>query len=161
MTTNGAKKPSLSFTDNFVQIIDGQSTPTSKTRHGVNPATLEAKAEVPVATQENLDKAAEAGKRAFKKWSKVPAEERLKAVLAWADAVDALKDEFRDLLISEQGKPVRCHIYCTVTQGFTVLKMVRSPKPKARLMLPLLGSEEWLPSTSPRTSSRIVRVARL
>ncbi|KAJ4308947.1 hypothetical protein N0V84_011782 [Fusarium piperis] len=106
MTTNGTKKPSLSFTDNFVQIIDGQSTPTSKTRHGINPATLEAKPEVPVATQENLDKAAEAGKRAFKKWSKVPAEERRKAVLAWADAIDAAKDEFRDLLISEQGKPI-------------------------------------------------------
>lgn len=107
MTTNGTKKPSLSFTDNFVQHIDGQATPTSKSRHGINPATLEAKAEVPVATQENLDKAVEAAKRAFKKWSKVPAEERRKAVLAWADAIDAVKDEFRDLLTSEQGKPVR------------------------------------------------------
>ncbi|RMJ08843.1 hypothetical protein BHE90_000643 [Fusarium euwallaceae] len=106
MTTNGTKKPSLSFTDNFVQYIDGQVTPTSKTRHGINPATLEAKAEVPVATQENLDNAVDAAKRAFKKWSKVPAEERRKAVLAWADAIDAVKDEFRDLLTSEQGKPI-------------------------------------------------------
>jgi acyl-CoA reductase-like NAD-dependent aldehyde dehydrogenase len=32
----------------------------------------------------------------------------VQAVLAYADAIDELRDEFMDLLISEQGKPV-CH----------------------------------------------------
>ncbi|KAF4982782.1 hypothetical protein FZEAL_1683 [Fusarium zealandicum] len=105
MATNGQKTPSLDLTDNFIQIIDGQSAPTKETRHGINPATLEAKSDVPVATEESLDKAVEAGRKAFKSWSKTPYEERKRAVLAWGDAVDALKKEFSQLLTSEQGKP--------------------------------------------------------
>jgi acyl-CoA reductase-like NAD-dependent aldehyde dehydrogenase len=104
-TTNNV--PSLDFQGNFVQIINGKSAPTAKTRHAINPATLEAKPEVPVATQEDLDRAVEAGRAAFKKWRKVPYEERKAAVLAYADAIEKLQTEFRDLLISEQGKPVR------------------------------------------------------
>lgn len=109
MAVNGAKKaaPALDFNEGFVQIINGKSAPTGSTRHGINPANLKPKAEVPVATQESLDAAVEAAKKAFKTWSKVPYEERRKAVLAYADAVEAYKTEFRDLLISEQGKPVR------------------------------------------------------
>ncbi|KAJ3503110.1 hypothetical protein NM208_g16581 [Fusarium decemcellulare] len=107
MATNGTKAPSLSFEDGFVQIIDGKSVATGKTRHGINPATLKPKAEVPIATEENLDQATAAAKKAFKSWSKVPYEERKKAVLAWADAIETVKTEFTNLLISEQGKPVR------------------------------------------------------
>ncbi|KAF5007431.1 hypothetical protein FDECE_6236 [Fusarium decemcellulare] len=106
MATNGTKAPSLSFEDGFVQIIDGKSVATSKTRHGINPATLKPKAEVPIATEENLDQATAAAKKAFKSWSKVPYEERKKAVLAWADAIETVKTEFTNLLISEQGKPI-------------------------------------------------------
>ncbi|KAM5341496.1 hypothetical protein ACJ41O_014527 [Fusarium nematophilum] len=108
VVVNGSKKPApaLDFTDGFIQIIDGKSAPTSETRHGINPANLKPKAQVPVATQESLDQAAEAGKRAFKVWSKTPYEERKRAVLAYADAVEAYKTEFRDLLVAEQGKPI-------------------------------------------------------
>ncbi|WYZ39875.1 hypothetical protein EsH8_IV_000216 [Colletotrichum jinshuiense] len=103
-----ADKPAdwLSFQENFVQIIDGKPSSTEKTRHGINPANLEAKPEVPVATSSDVDRAVAAAKDAFKIWSKVPYEERRKAVLAYADAVDRLRSQFRDLLISEQGKPI-------------------------------------------------------
>lgn len=97
----------LDFQSGFVQIINGKSSPTATTRHGINPATLKAKPEVPLATKEDLDSAVAAAKEAFKKWSKVPYEERKAAVLAFADAIDKQRVEFRDLLISEQGKPVR------------------------------------------------------
>lgn len=110
VTINGngtaAAKPSISFTDNFVQIIDGKAAPTKESRHGLNPATKQAKAPVPVATKEDLDRATEAGKKAFKTWSKVPYEERRAKVLAYCDAMQALHTEFRELLTSEQGKPV-------------------------------------------------------
>lgn len=95
---------------NYVQIINGKSSPTEFTRHGLNPATLEALPEVPVATPEDLDKATTAGKAAFKLWSATPYEDRKKAVLAYADAIDQYSDQFRDLLVTEQGKPV-CHHY--------------------------------------------------
>lgn len=96
----------LDFQGGFVQIINGKSAPTATTRHGINPATLKAKAEVPLATKEDLDNAVAAGKAAFKTWSKVPYEERKAAVLAFADALEKQHAEFRDLLISEQGKPI-------------------------------------------------------
>lgn len=93
----------------FVQIINGKAKSTQTSRHSLNPANREPKSEVPVTTQQDLDEAVTAAKIAFKTWSCVPYEERKKAVLAYADAIDALRTEFRDLLISEQGKPV-CEI---------------------------------------------------
>ena len=43
---------------------------------------------------------------AFKTWSKTSWEERKKAVLAYADALEKLAPEFGKLLTKEQGKPV-------------------------------------------------------
>lgn len=90
---------------NYVQIINGKASLTDVARHGPNPATLEALPEVPVAIPEDLDNA-DAVKAAFKLWSVTPYEGRKKAVLAYADAIDQNRDQFRDLLITEQGKPV-------------------------------------------------------
>ncbi|KAI8187453.1 putative aldehyde dehydrogenase FUS7 [Colletotrichum sp. SAR 10_66] len=105
-TTNGDHSKTLSFSDHFVQIINGKASQTEKSRNGINPANLTTKAEVPVATREDLDLAVAAAKDAFNTWSKVPYEDRKKAVLAYADAVDSYRTQFRDLLISEQGKPI-------------------------------------------------------
>ncbi|KAJ5703236.1 hypothetical protein N7488_010784 [Penicillium malachiteum] len=91
---------------NYVQIINGVSHSTEFTRHGLNPATLEVLPEVPVATPEDLDKAVAAGKAAFKLWSAWAYEDRKTAVLAYADAIEQYSDQFRDLLITEQGKPI-------------------------------------------------------
>jgi delta 1-pyrroline-5-carboxylate dehydrogenase len=99
-------KPSINFKGDFVQIIDGQSAPTKETRHGLNPANLQEMAKVPVATQQDLDRAVAAAKKAFKTWSKTPYEERRESVLAFADAVDSHRGEFQALLTAEQGKPV-------------------------------------------------------
>lgn len=76
------------------------------TRHGINPATTEPNPEVPVATQEDLDKAVQAARAAFKTWSKVSFEERRAALLAYADAIDANIDGFAKTLTMEQGKPM-------------------------------------------------------
>ncbi|KAL3454345.1 Aldehyde/histidinol dehydrogenase [Aspergillus insuetus] len=91
---------------NFVQIINDKSSLTEFTRHGFNPATLEVLPEVPIATPEDLDKATAAGKAAFKLWFATPYEDRKKAVLAYADAIGQYSDQFRDLLITEQGMPI-------------------------------------------------------
>ncbi|KAJ4013737.1 hypothetical protein NW752_005448 [Fusarium irregulare] len=104
MSTNGTTH--LNLQDNYVQIINGKSAPTQKTHQGINPATLEKKPEVPVATQDDLNNAVDAARKAFKSWSRVPWEERRQKLYAWADAVEAQKKEFADLLISEQGKPI-------------------------------------------------------
>lgn len=104
--SNVRNDPKIDFHGNFIQLINGESAPTSATRHGINPATLEPMSEVPVATQDDLNNAVSAAKAAFKAWSKTPYEDRRSAVVAFADAIESLRTEFRDLLISEQGKPV-------------------------------------------------------
>ncbi|KAI1872773.1 uncharacterized protein JN550_003647 [Neoarthrinium moseri] len=98
--------PDLSFDRSYVQIIGGKPSPTKEVRHGLNPANLQPKEDVPLATQEDLDRAVTCAKDAFKTWSRVPYEERRNAVLAYADAVDHLRLQFRDLLVAEQGKPI-------------------------------------------------------
>ncbi|KAJ4199875.1 hypothetical protein NW767_007855 [Fusarium falciforme] len=100
-----AESPTLNFTGGFVQIIGGKPSTTKETRHTVNPANLQPKEEVPVATQDDLDRAVDAAQKAFRTWSKVSYEDRRGAVLAFADAVEQVKTDFRDLLVSEQGKP--------------------------------------------------------
>ncbi|KAK2684788.1 hypothetical protein QWA68_016338 [Fusarium oxysporum] len=106
MASNQTKSQALNLKDNYVQIINGKSVPTEKTHRGINPATLEQKLEVPIATQENVNQAVEAGKKAFKSWSKVPWNERKNKLLAFADAFGAQMKEFADLLVSEQGKTI-------------------------------------------------------
>ncbi|KAG7406120.1 putative aldehyde dehydrogenase FUS7 [Fusarium oxysporum f. sp. rapae] len=101
---NGSKNagsPTLDFTGGFVQIIDGKPSVTKETRHTVNPANLQPKEEVPVATKDDLDHAVDAARKAFRTWSKVSYEDRRSAVLAFADAVEQVKTEFRDLLVSQ------------------------------------------------------------
>jgi acyl-CoA reductase-like NAD-dependent aldehyde dehydrogenase len=91
----------------FKHCINGEFPDTKIHRQGINPANLKAPMpEVPVATKEDLDKAVGAARAAYKKWSKVPFEDRKKAVMEYADAMDEVKDEFIHLLTTEQGKPV-------------------------------------------------------
>lgn len=92
--------------DTFSNVINGKLVSTSKTRHGINPANKKANWEVPIARPEDVDEAVTAGKIAFRKWSKTSVEERRKALLEYADALDAYKEEFAQLLTTEQGKPV-------------------------------------------------------
>ncbi|CAI7584047.1 hypothetical protein N7533_000378 [Penicillium manginii] len=95
----------LEFTT-FQNVINNQLTSTATTRHSINPATSRPNPEVPVSTQEDLDKAVKAARDAFKTWSKTSFEERRKALHAYADAIDANADGFAKTLTMEQGKPL-------------------------------------------------------
>ncbi|KAL8897740.1 MAG: hypothetical protein Q9207_007062 [Kuettlingeria erythrocarpa] len=110
-TTNGATNgvnghsQKLAF-EKYYNIINNELTTTSKTRHNINPATTKPNAEVPVSTQEDVDRAVAAARAAFKPWSKVPLEERSQKLRDYADAIDSYTDDFAKLLTSEQGKPI-------------------------------------------------------
>jgi acyl-CoA reductase-like NAD-dependent aldehyde dehydrogenase len=104
--SNGTKSPSLSF-KSFKNSINGELVDTDIHRTGINPATRENLANVPVSTEQDLDRAVEAAKAAFPAWSNKPYEERKAALLRYADAIEAHAEQFADLLTSEQGKPVR------------------------------------------------------
>ena len=107
-TTNGTSTEPIKGIDytTFYNIINGQPSQTSTTRHSINPSTLEANPEVPVSTQDDVDKAVDAAKTAFASWSEVPVEERRKKLHALADALLANADKLAELLVREQGKPV-------------------------------------------------------
>jgi acyl-CoA reductase-like NAD-dependent aldehyde dehydrogenase len=102
--TNGTATK-ISF-DTFQNVIDGKLVTPAKTRHGINPATKKALPEVPVATQQDVDTAVKAGKKAFLTWSRTPVEERREAILKFAEAFKEHTNEFANMLTKEQGKPV-------------------------------------------------------
>jgi acyl-CoA reductase-like NAD-dependent aldehyde dehydrogenase len=84
--TSAQSGGSLDFSA-FYNVLDGKFSPTKETRHGINPATEESNPEVPVSTSEDVDRAVEAGQRAFRSWSKTTYAERQKTLLEFADTL--------------------------------------------------------------------------
>jgi acyl-CoA reductase-like NAD-dependent aldehyde dehydrogenase len=104
--TNGSNGTSKLQFDTFKNVINGKLVGSSQTRHGINPATKKPNAEVPVATQKDVDDAIAAAKVAFKTWSRTSVEERREKILAYAEALKEHTNEFAKLLTTEQGKPL-------------------------------------------------------
>lgn len=102
----GSAGPTFDVFSNFSNTINGKSTSTKETRHGINPATGKPNPEVPVSTQQDVDAAVDAAKEAFKSWKMTTYAERKKAVMAYADALEKNQADFAKLLTMEQGKPV-------------------------------------------------------
>lgn len=95
----------LSWTT-FYNTINGKLETTQKTRHSINPATGEAGPEVPLSTPDDVERAVAAAQVAFGTWAEVPYAERRAAVIAYADAIEAEREAFSQMLTKEQGKPV-------------------------------------------------------
>ncbi|KAF9876682.1 aldehyde dehydrogenase [Colletotrichum karsti] len=103
MAANGTTK--LDFTK-FYNVINGKLETTPKTRHSVNPSTLEPLHEVPLSTAEDVDRAVQAARAAQEAWAETPYEERQKAVAKLGDLIEENINEFAVLLSKEQGKPI-------------------------------------------------------
>ncbi|CAI0652011.1 unnamed protein product [Colletotrichum noveboracense] len=103
MPANGTSK--LDFTK-FYNVINGKLETTPKTRHGLNPSTLEPLAEVPLSTAEDVDRAVQAARAAQEAWAETPYEERKKAVAKLGDLMEENLNEFAVMLSKEQGKPI-------------------------------------------------------
>ncbi|KAL2173599.1 aldehyde dehydrogenase-like protein [Thermothelomyces heterothallicus CBS 202.75] len=98
--------PKIDITAYPGNIINGEFVPTPTTRHSIDPATGEPLYEVPVARREDLDAAVRHARAAFKTWSATTHEERAGLVRAFADAIEANRDELERLQTMEQGKPL-------------------------------------------------------
>ncbi|HEV7846033.1 MAG TPA: aldehyde dehydrogenase family protein, partial [Thermoleophilaceae bacterium] len=70
-----------------------------RTFETLDPATGRVIADVPHAGSEDVDRAVRAAREAFEdgRWSGIAAAERTRAILAFADAVDAHADELAEL----------------------------------------------------------------
>jgi betaine-aldehyde dehydrogenase len=83
----------------FVDSADGA------TEEVINPATGETIAEMPLSTEEDVNRAVEAAKRAFDSWSNTTPGERGTALLKLADLIEEHAEEIADLESADAGKP--------------------------------------------------------
>jgi acyl-CoA reductase-like NAD-dependent aldehyde dehydrogenase len=95
----------INFKADYSMTIGGTAVKTEATFPAYNPATRQVIAQVPEASQANLDAAVDAAGTAFKSWSKSSIKERAQALNSLADAIEASAESFMALLTEEQGKP--------------------------------------------------------
>ena len=93
------------MTKTYANLIDGEMVTSEATIDVLNPATEEVIAKVPACGKDELDRAVDAARAAFKSWRKTTPEERQKVVLSIAATIKDNADELFRLLTSEQGKP--------------------------------------------------------
>lgn len=86
-------------------MINNELSATAKTTRAVNPSNEEQLAEVPVSTQEDVDRAVAAAKAAFPSWSALSQDDRAAYLAKFADAIEANQEGFAPLLGKETGKP--------------------------------------------------------
>lgn len=100
-----SKTLSIDF-EKFYNIIDGKQRGSDKIHHGINPATGQELWDVPIASEQDLNDAVAAGKKAFPAWRDTPIEKRKELLMKFVDLVGQYSDELTTLLCKESGKPV-------------------------------------------------------
>ena len=95
----------IDFAGPYALTIDGKRVETNKSFDVLNPATNDLLAKAPEGTAEHMEAAIAAAKNAFPGWAALSWDERGALVEAYADALEAHKEELITLLTLEQGKP--------------------------------------------------------
>lgn len=106
MTSSSASHTALDFTS-FSNVINGKLVKSKNTLHSLNPATKKLLAEVPIATQHDLDDAVAAARIGFGVWSNLARPERKAALESFADGFAKYADDFASLMSQETGKVSR------------------------------------------------------
>jgi betaine-aldehyde dehydrogenase len=99
MATATASKLQNFINGESVDPADGQ------TEEVINPSTGEVIAEAPLSTQEDVDRAVAAARKAFESWSVTTPAERSTALLRIADLIEEHGEELADLESADAGKP--------------------------------------------------------
>jgi malonate-semialdehyde dehydrogenase (acetylating)/methylmalonate-semialdehyde dehydrogenase len=92
------KQVPLLINGEYVQSQSKEKLPVT------NPATQELLAEVPLATQAEMQSAVNAAKSAFKTWSEVATPERARLMLRYQDLLKKHQRELAEILAKENGK---------------------------------------------------------
>ncbi len=98
MTVTAAPKR-MFINGDWADSSSGETTPV------INPATEEVIAQVPKATQADVDAAVAAARAAFDEWSQTTPGERSKMLLDWAAKIESAKAELSALESANVGKP--------------------------------------------------------
>src|SRR3954470_14173796 len=89
-------------------FIDGEFTDgTGKSFKTINPASEEVLAEVATASEEDVDRAVRAARKAFGTWSVMPGSERAKYLFRIARIIQERSRELAVLESLDNGKPIR------------------------------------------------------
>lgn len=112
--------PVIKF-DTFHNIVNGELRGAKQVYHGLDPTTGDKLWDAPVASKQDVEDAVVAARRAFKPWARTPFEERVSTLRKFADAVKPHLDDFTELILKENGKPVSLgdKTYPKVVLGFT------------------------------------------
>ena len=108
----------IDFGAPYTMSIAGRQVGANQTFEVFNPATGEVVANAPEATETQVNEAVAAAKQAQPGWAALSWEERSKYITAYADALDAHKEEIITLLTKEQGKPR--HSMATVEVDYAI-----------------------------------------
>ena len=99
-----SKVSTITF-DKFYNIIDGQQRSSSRIHNGVNPSTKEKLWDVPIGSEQDVNDAVAAGKKAFKSWSRKSLQERKEYAQKFVDLWASYEEEMAEVLMKENGKP--------------------------------------------------------
>ena len=100
-------QPQIDFFDQPLRLyIDGAFVETAEGLPTVNPATGETLATAPLATEREVDLAVGAAARAFETWRTTPPTQRARLLFKLADLVEANKEEFAQIEVLDNGKPL-------------------------------------------------------
>ncbi len=100
-------QPEISFLDRPLRLyIDGAFVETDEGLATVNPATGQTLAMAPLATEREVHLAVAAAARAFGSWRYAPPTERARLLWRLADLVEANKEEFAQIEVLDNGKPL-------------------------------------------------------
>lgn len=103
----------------FQMYIDGQwcASGDGAVKDVINPATGEVLGQIPLATMEDVDRAAKAAYRASKEFEKMPVFERAELCYRVADAIMERQEEIAEALCKEHGKPYHTEALGEVAAG--------------------------------------------
>ncbi|KAJ8114564.1 hypothetical protein OPT61_g3575 [Boeremia exigua] len=98
------KVSSLDF-EKFYNVINGENRGSDQIHHGINPATGQELWDVPIGSNQDLNDAVAAAKKAFPSWRATPVEKRKELLGQLISLFQQHEDEFVTLLCKESGKP--------------------------------------------------------
>ncbi len=121
------------MSEQYKLLIGGKAVDGASTFDVINPATGEAFAQCPKASEAQLNEAVAAAKAAFPAWAATPIDDRAALVAQLADKLEARAGEFAALLTSEQGKPLDQAMY-EVIGSYMTLRAFSEMRPETRVL---------------------------
>lgn len=91
----------------YTLLIDGELVPGAGAIDVINPATEESFAQCPTASEDQMNAAVAAAKKAFLAWAATPWADRRAKLMELADKLEARQEDFARTLTMEQGKPLQ------------------------------------------------------